>query len=161
MEHDDSGRTRFLPHIFSPDMGHLVSDHSDNVVDPTVQHKTPSLNVTLSHDKRFYHVEKCKMSHPLALPIRFAEARLSGIVSQVPHGKFCCAFIHSPSGCQIGTRDLRIPCWSLKCEAAPLVFVKIYVILHGLMWNVYAPERPLGQHVIKCRLQQQDMEPVI
>lgn len=94
MEHDDSGRTRFLPHIFSPDMGHLVSDHSDNVVDPTVQHKTHSLNVTLSHDKRFYHVEKCKMSHPLALPIRFAEARLSGIVSQVPHGKFCCAFIH-------------------------------------------------------------------
>lgn len=94
MEHDDSGRTHFLPHIFSPGIRHLVSDHSDNVVDPTVQHKTHSLNVTLSYDKRFCRMEKYKMSHPVALSIRFAEARLSGIVSQVPHGKFCCEFIH-------------------------------------------------------------------
>ena len=72
-----------------------------------------------------------------------------------PRGKFRCKLIHL-NGCQIGigvwllsvSIYLLIHCWSLKCQGA-LLCVKIYVILHGLMWNVHTPERPFGLHAVK------------
>lgn len=154
MEDDDSGQSHFLPHIFFPDVAFSQWPHY-NAVDPQSSVKN-SHNVMLWHYKMYCHVEKCPpivlfrptAARPLPYP--------NGIWFHVPHGKFL-LWMNAVNGrLPPVSVYLQIHCWSLKCSGA-LLCVEVYVILNGLMWNVYVPERLCGQHAIKGRIQYQDM----
>lgn len=153
MEDDDSGQSYFLPHIFSSDIYSVTTG-------PSVQHKPQwecdagTLQNVMSCGKMFIH---CPLPPHCCTAPAVSKWHLIP-----PNRKFCCKLIHWTVAKL--ARDwlpsvlvhLPIHCWSFKCLWA-LLYVKIYVILHGLMWSLYVPERLFGPHAIKGRLQQQDM----
>lgn len=134
MEDDESGQSYFLPHIFSPRRVAFSQWPQDNTV------HTADQRLTKCTDR----VKKCAISlSPLIPSFCLCRIRVASYSTSPPHGKFRCNFIHlTAAKLAQGTGSVSVPihCRSLTCPWA-LLCVKIYVVLHGRMWNVYVPER--------------------